>query len=209
MSTNAATFWDRIADKYAKSPISNEEIYRQKLQMTQALLGPDMRILEIGCGTGGTAREHAPHVAHVLATDISPRMIEIARERTEGSELENVDYRVAGFDEIEAPEDGFDAVLALSLLHLVPDPAQALRHIHELLKPGGVFVSSTACLSDGLWFLRYVAPLGRLLGKFPEVLHFFKGAEFEKMVEDAGFRVERRLEPGGWAGALFLIAVKD
>jgi cyclopropane fatty-acyl-phospholipid synthase-like methyltransferase len=44
-----------------------------------------MELLEFGCGTGGTAIIHAPHVKHIRAIDISPRMIEIAKSRAEAA----------------------------------------------------------------------------------------------------------------------------
>ena len=70
-----AAFWNRIAAKYAASPISDEAAYARKLELTRARLRPDMEVLEFGCGTGGTARLHAPHVRSYRATDFSPAMI--------------------------------------------------------------------------------------------------------------------------------------
>ena len=60
-------------------------------------------------------------------------------------------------------------VLALNLLHLLPDRPAALAKIHRLLKPGGLFISSTACLADRMWFLRPVIPVMQWLGKAPYV----------------------------------------
>ena len=50
----AARFWNRIARKYAGRPVEDETAYRRKLDQTAALLHPDMRVLEYGCGTGTT-----------------------------------------------------------------------------------------------------------------------------------------------------------
>ena len=49
-------FWNRIAKKYAASPISDEAAYKHKLELTQARMTPETEALEFGCGTGGTAR---------------------------------------------------------------------------------------------------------------------------------------------------------
>ena len=60
--SNSDKFWDSKAEAYAKSQISDEETYQRKLTETQALLTPEMRVLEFGCGTGTSAVHHAPHV---------------------------------------------------------------------------------------------------------------------------------------------------
>lgn len=68
---SAQTFWDKAASGYAKSAIKDEKSYHKKLAVTQAYLRPDWSVFEFGCGTGTTAILHAPHVRHILATDIS------------------------------------------------------------------------------------------------------------------------------------------
>ena len=76
-------FWDRMAARYARQPVADEAVYQRKLEMTRSCLRPDMELLEIGCGTGSTAIVHAPHVRHILATDISENMLAIAREKAQ------------------------------------------------------------------------------------------------------------------------------
>ena len=70
--------------------------------------------------------------------------------------IDNITFRQAGVEDFEAPDGSYDMVLALNLLHLLPDRTAALAKIHRLLKPGGIFVSSTVCLADRMWFLRPV-----------------------------------------------------
>ncbi|EAM49492.1 hypothetical protein WH8501_27790 [Crocosphaera watsonii WH 8501] len=65
--TTSTKFWDKIADKYSKQPIVDEESYQKKLTVTQEYFNPDMEVLEFGCGTGGTAIIHAPYVKHIRA----------------------------------------------------------------------------------------------------------------------------------------------
>jgi len=45
-------FWDNVAEKYARRPIADEVAYRKKVELTREFLRQDMRVLEIGCGTG-------------------------------------------------------------------------------------------------------------------------------------------------------------
>lgn len=53
-------FWDKKAEGYAKTPISDEVTYRKKLAETQSVFSPDMHISEFGCGTGTTAVDFLP-----------------------------------------------------------------------------------------------------------------------------------------------------
>lgn len=198
---DGARFWSRLSKKYARMPVSDEETYREKLRRTQAVLSPQMRVLEFGCGTGSTALEHAPHVAHVLATDIAEGMIAIAREK--GAGVGNVEFRVADLDDVAA-EGPFDAVLGLNVLHVMADPKSAIAKVHGMLKPGGVFVSSTMCLMDGMALFRLIARPARAIGLFPP-LSFFPATDLLAWHEEAGFTIEENWLPGPRKGR-FVIA---
>ena len=59
--TQSTKFWGKIADRYAKQPITDEATYQKKLQVTREYFQPEMEVLEFGCGTGSTAILHAPY----------------------------------------------------------------------------------------------------------------------------------------------------
>jgi len=198
-----ARFWDRIAPRYARSPIRDEESYRKKLSWTQAQLDPSMSILEIGCGTGGTAVEHARHVRQVVATDLSPAMIDIARKRALEAGADNIRFEALKAENALAGESRYDAVLALSLLHLVSDPAAVLDRIRRSLDPGGLLVASTPCLSEAAPWLRWVAPIPTALGLIP-ALRFFTRPELETWIRNAGFSIEQSWQPSARGGVFHL-----
>jgi len=175
--------------------VPDEASYRRKLEITQSFLMPDAEVLEFGCGTGSTALEHAPRVKHIRALDISHEMLRIAREKAQATGVANVDFEEAGIDEFEAPERTFDVVMCHSLLHLLRDRDAAIAKIHRLLKPGGLFISSTICMADGLGFMRPVLPLGRILGLFP-VVKVFSSDDLRGAVERAGFEIVEDWRPG-------------
>lgn len=85
-------FWDRIAQRYSRQPIADEAAYRKKLQKTREYFGPDMEVLEFGCGTGTTAVAHAPYVKHIRAIDVSSNMIEIAFGKAVAAEIANATF---------------------------------------------------------------------------------------------------------------------
>ncbi len=206
MAVTSTEFWDRVAPGYSKQPIADSESYTRKLATTQALMRPNMEVLEFGCGTGSTALEHAPHVAHIVATDVSAAMIDIARGKAEHSNIDNVSFTQSGVEDFNASDCSFDMVLALNLLHLLPDRTAALAKIHQLLKPGGIFISSTVCLADRMWFLRPVIPLMQWIGKAPYV-SFLKADNVLREISTAGFQ-EQEHWTHGRSNSLFLVARK-
>jgi 2-polyprenyl-3-methyl-5-hydroxy-6-metoxy-1,4-benzoquinol methylase len=199
-------FWNRIAARYARAKVPDEKAYRHKLDRTRAYLAPEARIFEFGCGTGTTALHHAPHVAHVRAIDYASAMIAIAREKAAAQGVTNVDFAVGTLDdEPDAPR--WDMVMAHSVLHLVPNRDAAIAKAFRMLKPGGHFVSSTICLSDGLGFVRPVLPAMRLVGLAPASVAFFSAENLRTAVENAGFKVVEDWRPGK-RKAVFLVARK-
>ncbi|NBC19526.1 MAG: methyltransferase domain-containing protein [Alphaproteobacteria bacterium] len=202
-----ARFWDRTAEKYARQPIADTESHERKLDLTRERLRADMHVLEFGCGTGSTAIRHAPYVTDILATDISPKMLEIARRRAEEAGVENICFERIGFEALQRLDASFDAVLGLSILHLIDDPAAAVRKVHRLLRPGGVFVSNTACIAQMNPLIRLAIPVMRLIGKAPD-LTVFRQERLVGMVEAAGFRITENWRPDDGA-TVFLIAEKS
>jgi SAM-dependent methyltransferase len=95
------------------------------------------RILEIGCGLGEFAERMAHELeAHVVAVDISPRMVELAAAR-------GVDAVVADAQELPFAHLEFDCVVANWVLHHVPDLDRALTEIDRVLGDGGRLVAAT------------------------------------------------------------------
>ena len=202
------TFWDRKASGYSKSSIPDVESYQRKLSETQKLFRPDMRVLEFGCGTGATAVQHAPHVAHIDAIDISEKMLEIGRERATKSHIENIRFTRGTLSEFNAETASLDAVLGLNVIHLLPDSQAVLSEVARILKPGGLFISSTACLgSSYMRFIKLIVPLGKFLGLIPDVFVLTE-SQLTKEVTDAGFVIEAQWHHGINDVGVFMIARK-
>jgi len=199
-------FWDRLADRYSKRPVADEAAYRKKLQITREYFRPNMEVLEFGCGTGSTAIAHAPYVKHIHAIDISSRMIEIARGKAAVGDVTNVTFEQSSIEEISVPKTSLDAVLGLSILHLLDNKEAAIAKVHEMLKPSGIFVTSTACLGDSMKYFKWIAPIGKFLGLMP-VVRVFTRAELGDSLTCAGFALDRRWQPDKGA-AVFIVARK-
>jgi ubiquinone/menaquinone biosynthesis C-methylase UbiE len=183
-----AHFWDRIARRYATDPIKDLPGYERTVERTGQLLRPNDHVLELGCGTGTTALKLAPKVKHILGTDISGEMIAIAQERTADERCPNAEFAAVTADSLAGSEEKFDAVLAFNLLHLVSERPVFLRQVYGLLKPRGLFVSKTPCLSEMNPLIRLAVPAMQLVGKAPTVA-FFKAPTLETEIERAGFAI--------------------
>lgn len=189
-----ARFWDRIAKHYAGKAVTDQSAYETKLAKTDSYLQTDDRVLEIGCGTGTTALHHAPKAGHILATDISAKMIDIAREKALCAGIDNVSFEVSSIDDLDATLGQYDVILAHSILHLVADVPRTLRQLRGMLKTNGLLISSTQCIGDSAAWLGWVAPLGRKLGVLPRV-NVFRELEFLSWIGDSGFDFDEIWQP--------------
>jgi ubiquinone/menaquinone biosynthesis C-methylase UbiE len=96
-------------------------------------------VLEVGCGTGATARYLAQRVGcRVLGVDVRPSMIEQARERaSRGGGGQRVEFKVADATDLPFEDGTFDVVLVESVTTFVEDKAAAILEYTRVLKPGG------------------------------------------------------------------------
>lgn len=202
--TRSLWFWNQIAKGYAKNPVGDPAAYEQKLEMTRMLLKPDMKVFEYGCGTGTTALIHAPHVAHIQAIDYSAKMIAIARGKAEAAGVSNVSFDVATIENWVAEDASYDMIQAHSILHLVLDLDAVLARTRSLIKPGGVFVSSTVCFREESLLSRLLVPFGSALRILPYIGPF-DGEQLLEAIKRAGFEIEHQWRPRP-TGSIFVIA---
>ena len=207
MPDSATKFGDRIANKYSKKPIVDEAAYKKKLEVTRQYFRPDMAVLEFGCGTGSSALLHASYVRHIRATDFSSKMIEIATRKAEEQGVDNVTFEATAIEDLDIPDESIDAVLGMSILHLLENKEEAIARIFRMLKPGGVFVSSTACIADMMFLLKYIVPVGKFLRLFP-LVQVFSIRELEQSLTDAGFVIDHQWQPGK-GKAVFIVAIRE
>ncbi|MDO6563168.1 class I SAM-dependent methyltransferase [Amphritea sp. 1_MG-2023] len=201
-------FWDKTAEKYSKKAVPDEEKYQNKLAETQAFLSEDMHVLEFGCGTGTTALHHAAAVRKIDAIDISQKMIEIARGKAAKAEINNVAFTLGTLKDFNAGACSFDAVLGLNVIHLVANRTELIAEVARILKPGGVFVSSTGCLGNSSFrFLKFIAPLFKLTGLIPDIF-IVSEAQLADEIKNAGFSIERQWHHGPQGIDVFIIAKK-
>lgn len=165
---------------------------RAGLVVAGAGLGPGVKALEIGCGTGNFTEFFAAAGATVVAVDISPDLLEIARRR--GLPPDRVTFLCQRFEDASIPGP-FDAVIGSSVLHHL-DIEAALARIHHLLKPGGrMAFAEPNMLNPQIFAERTV--LRRLLPQVsPDETAFVRWI-LRRQLHNAGLR-DVRITPFDW-----------
>jgi SAM-dependent methyltransferase len=160
------------------------------------------RALDIATGAGHFALAFAPHVAHLIATDLTPKMLSVAAELAEARGVTNMDYQEADAQNLPFPADEFDLVLCRIAPHHFPDVAQFVAECARVLRGGGVFVLVDNVVPEG--------PAGDFVNAFerrrdPSHARALSRNEWRAMLEGAGFHVVheetwgKRMEFQPWA----------
>lgn len=116
--------------------------------------GADWSALDIATGAGHTALAFAPHVREVIASDLTPEMLEEAAKLAASKGYANMTTTAADAERLPFPEGRFDLVTCRIAPHHFPDIPAFLRESCRVLKPGGTFalvdnVSPDATITPG------------------------------------------------------------
>ena len=208
----AKDFWDKSAENYDKTEERFEHIHRTAREKAKKHLKNSDVVLDYGCGTGTVACEFADSVREIHAIDISTGMIEIAKEKADAGNVENVDFLPADIFDERYKKESFDVVLAFNMLHTVPDPEKVVQRTHELLKPDGTFISVTPCLRDKMSLaVSAQIQLVRLLGAtgiIPIPIRRLKSSELDDLMANGNFEIIDTESIYQGASSYFMVAKK-
>ena len=184
----SAKFWDKRSDGYDKRAKKNEQMYIKAIEDTKKHLTSSDTVLEYACGTGIITNEIAGNVKEIHAIDTSSKMIEVAKRKANERKIENINFTQSSIFNERFKQESFDLILAFHILHLLEDRQKAMQQINKLLKPGGLFISTTPCLGEQNSFLRIVLPLLIKVGIAPYVKSF-KISELCDLITHGNFQI--------------------
>jgi SAM-dependent methyltransferase len=103
-------------------------------------VGPGARVLDVAAGAGDQSLDVLARVGaggQVLATDLSPAILDLARNNALHAGYRNIETKVADGENLDLAEGSFDAAICRLGLMFFPDPLAGLRGMWRALKPGG------------------------------------------------------------------------
>lgn len=178
--------YQRISPIYDKIEWLMEGRFRPwREKLWQYVCGP--QLLEVGVGTGKNI-EFWPLNCKITAIDLTPGMLEIARQRAKSLNREDVDLRLGDVQHLEFPSAIFDTVVATFVFCSVPDPIQGLREIGRVVRPSGQILL--------LEHVRIDRPvIGRLMDILAPLIVRLNGANINRRtvenVRAAGLQIDR------------------
>ena len=182
-----------VAERRSRGQAGRDEVYgpATELMLDLADVRIGSRVLDVAAGTGDqtlfAARRVGPN-GYVLATDISPGMLNAAAEAARKAGLTNVETRVMDAESLDLDEDSFDAVICRFGLMLFPNPQKVLRAMRRVVRPGGKVAALAFSTAEKNPPQGIVLGVARRFGSTP--LPLFALGEtrvLEKTFDDSGF----------------------
>ena len=141
--------WDKEAPQFDNEPdhgLRHPDVRQAWKALLQATIIPSAeRILDLGCGTGSLSLLLAELGYDVIGADFSPKMLDIAREKSEQAGYVIPYHEMdASYPEFEA--ESFDVIVCRHVLWALPEPENVLKRWQNLLKPNGQLI-----LIEGFW----------------------------------------------------------
>jgi ubiquinone/menaquinone biosynthesis C-methylase UbiE len=185
--SKSVKFWDRMANRANRQDASVGGSEIKTVEITKKYLKSSDSVLDYACGTGSMTIDIARHVETMDAMDISPRMLEVVKERAQHNNIENIQFTQGTLSDAPYDDESFDAVLAFNILHLLEDPQLAVHKVNRLLKPGGFFISATACLGESRLMGVFLSLMSKT-GLVPYVKRVNQ-TTLEVIMTDGGFQI--------------------
>jgi len=188
---NSEKFWDRFAGQKEEIPVDTVKKIRTYLEKNQ-------KVLDYGCATGTIGNEIAADVGEVLGIDISSKMILSAQNNSDSRNIKNARFIQSTIYNESLKSESFDVILAFNILHLIDDAPVVVQRLYELLKPGGIIISSTACLNEKTFLTKFLSLLSKI--RLIPSLNVFTSTEFSDFFTNSGFHIVESIR--GFQGKL-------
>jgi 2-polyprenyl-3-methyl-5-hydroxy-6-metoxy-1,4-benzoquinol methylase len=190
-------FWDRVAVRSDKQESELDETNIKIVERTKNHLNVDDIALDYACGTGIITNEIAADVKEIYALDTSSKMIEVAKRRAGERKIENIHFAQTTIFDDRYKKESFHVILAFNILHLLEDAHPVVHRINELIRPGGLFISTTPCLGEKKVLGIFLSLISKI--RIVPYLKLLKISEFESLIANNKFQIVETdsLDPTG------------
>jgi ubiquinone/menaquinone biosynthesis C-methylase UbiE len=186
-------FWDKQAKRFDDSQKQFEPASQELITRTKEYLNANDNVLDFGCATGTKTLELADGIKQIHGLDFSAEMISEATNKKNKVNVTNVSFSQGTIFNNDLKKASFDKIIAYSIIHLLEDSEKVIQRIHELLKPGGLLISETACFKDKMDFktrLEFTTyRFMKRLGIFPLHLNMFTTSDIEQLIYRQNFKI--------------------
>ena len=135
-------FWNKISPLYDLfEKVYNGKVYSGTGAKVAEFIEPNDTVLECACGTGAISIYIAKKCRRLIATDFAAGMLRQAEKKCR--KYENTIFRRADITHLKCKDNRFDKVVAGNVIHLLPNPEQALHELERVVKPGGRIIIPT------------------------------------------------------------------
>jgi ubiquinone/menaquinone biosynthesis C-methylase UbiE len=212
MTNKTQDFWDKQAKRYDSSEKQFELVYKEVIARTKKYINTDDSVLDFGCATGTRTIQLADVTRHIHGLDISTEMINEAIKKTEKTNIENISFSQGTIYSNDFDTASFNTIIAYGIIHLLEEKEKVMRRVYELLKPGGFFISTTACFRDKMTFKTSMAVKAHLffirLGILPLHLNMFSSDDMKELIEKHNFQIVETEKISYGIPSLFVVARK-
>lgn len=181
-------FWDKVASNYDNNTdkvfkSANEKV----LTRITKYYNEEYNVLEIGCGTGYFTVEVAKAVKVIDAFDISEKMLQIARAKSEEYKIDNINWILGDIQSLDKQKK-YDIILAFNLLLYLEQPKLFIQTVYDRLPEGGYFITVTDCLQEKFRIINPIQKLLSKLGILPR-MNFWVIKNLTDMMKQVGFTI--------------------
>jgi len=161
------TFWDFCSPFYDFAQGTNKSAHTQMLKTVREVVPANSTVLEVATGTGEIGLAVASKAKSILCTDISEKMLQIARKKARKRGFTNIRFGKLDIFDTRKPDNAFDVVIAGQVLHLLDEPHKAAAELRRVAKDMVILpISFTKGLRGGA---KLSVNLYRLFGFAPKV----------------------------------------
>ena len=214
MKNKAQSFWDKQAKTYENNERKFDPLFKEVLAKTKKFLNPNDQVLDFGCASGTKTLELAGGVRHLHGLDYSAEMVKEANKKKKEANVMNCSFSQGTIFTNNIDKEAFDKIISYGVIHLLEeDKERVIQRIYELLKPGGLFISTTPCLKERMSLktkLEFFAFMFiKKLGIFPLHLNMFKNNHVERLITNQGFKIVESKEIFHGITMSFIVAKKE